>query len=558
MNARRALIVTAAALAAVFVWIVGTLPARPATASGPIDEAIRRRTIAGAIHVHSTRSDGSGNRAEIAAAAAAAGLRFVIVTDHGDATRLPDPPAYIHGVLCIDAVEISTSGGHYVALDLPAAPYPLGGEPAAVVEDVARLGGFGIVAHPDSPKVELHWSDWDLPVNGLEWLNVDSEWRDETRVALAGAILHYPFRPAPALASIFDRPVQTLSRWDAIAATRAIVGVAGHDAHGGWGNRLEEGGSRRVPIPSYDASFRTFATRVVLDAEPSGAADRDSRLVIDALRAGRTFTAIDAVAGPAWIDYRADVAGSSLVMGQQAPFAPSARATIRAAVPPGGRITLFRDGKPLAESTSDGLDAPLPGPGAYRVEIAAPGAPGDSPIPWLVTNPIYLLSQPLAAKPPDVAPAIVREISEPGAIEKDTGSTGSVSLLGSRRMVAYKLRDGIRASQYVALSIPLSNLPEFNALAFDARSLVPARVSVQLRFKDAGGARWTHSVFLSPETAHVVFPVARLRPADAPSSPPPFTSASSLLFVVDLTNARPGAEGQFEIWNLALASIAAR
>ena len=91
-----------------------------------------------------------------------AGLQFVILTDHGDGTE-PAPPAYVDGVLCIDGVEISTNGGHYVALGMSPAPYPLGGEPVAVVEDVARLGGFGIAAHPDSPKPSLAWTDWDVP-----------------------------------------------------------------------------------------------------------------------------------------------------------------------------------------------------------------------------------------------------------------------------------------------------------------------------------------------------------------------------------------------------------
>ena len=35
--------------------------------------------------------------------AARAGLKFIVFTDHGDATRTPDPPAYRSGVLCIDA-----------------------------------------------------------------------------------------------------------------------------------------------------------------------------------------------------------------------------------------------------------------------------------------------------------------------------------------------------------------------------------------------------------------------------------------------------------------------
>ena len=105
--------------------------------------------------MHSDRSDGSGSVEAVAAAASRAGLAFVIFTDHGDGTRTPDDPVYRSGVLCIDAVEINTAGGHYIALGLPATPYPLAGDAAAVVEDVRRLGGFGIAAHPGSAKRDL-------------------------------------------------------------------------------------------------------------------------------------------------------------------------------------------------------------------------------------------------------------------------------------------------------------------------------------------------------------------------------------------------------------------
>jgi hypothetical protein len=182
---RKVLRATAAVLAAVIFFLLATLPAAPRVVVWTGDPGLPARTIAGAYHVHTVRSDGSGDRAAVAAAASRAGLAFVIVTDHGDGTRTPDPPAYVNGILCIDGVEISTTGGHYVALGLGPTPYPLGGAPSGVVEDVARLGGFGFAAHPDSPRAELAWTDWAAPVDGLEWLSADSEWRDESRARLA-------------------------------------------------------------------------------------------------------------------------------------------------------------------------------------------------------------------------------------------------------------------------------------------------------------------------------------------------------------------------------------
>ena len=161
-------------------------------------------TARGAYHIHSDRSDGSGTVGEIAAAAVRAGLHFIIVTDHGDGTRPPDPPNYRSGVLVIDAVELNTTGGHLVALGLPATPYPFAGEAADVIEDVHRLGGFGIAAHPDSPRPALRWTAWDAPIDGLEWINADSGWRDESRASLARAILGYGLRAPGALASLLD------------------------------------------------------------------------------------------------------------------------------------------------------------------------------------------------------------------------------------------------------------------------------------------------------------------------------------------------------------------
>ncbi len=144
-----AVLILAAGLAAVALVLLPPRAARAvASAIGDTGAAVAR----GALHVHSNRSDGTGTLDEIAAAAAAAGLQFVIVTDHGNGTREPEPPAYRAGVLCLDGVEISTRQGHLVALGLGRTPYPLAGEPRDVIEDVHRFGGMAIAAHPGSPK----------------------------------------------------------------------------------------------------------------------------------------------------------------------------------------------------------------------------------------------------------------------------------------------------------------------------------------------------------------------------------------------------------------------
>ena len=217
----RAIGLSAGVVAAATVWVAMTLP--PAAEHPAIPQA-PGTLVSGAFHVHSDRSDGSGSVDAIAQAAARAGLQFVILTDHGDATRQPDPPAYRHGVLVVDAVEISTVAGHVVALNLQnAAPYPLGGEGRDVLGDIHRLGGWAVAAHPDSPRSELRWRGGGLPIDGIEWLNVDTEYRRSLGLPLAASVARAWFRGPETIASLFKPDSGGLERWD--MTLRAAAGL---------------------------------------------------------------------------------------------------------------------------------------------------------------------------------------------------------------------------------------------------------------------------------------------------------------------------------------------
>ena len=523
---RRALLVTAAVVAAVIFFALATLPPRPQQVdTSGFDPDLIRRTVRGAYHVHTTRSDGAADRSAVAAAAGRAGLQFVIFTDHGDGTAPPDPPAYSSGVLCIDGVEISTNDGHYVALGMAQAPYPLGGDGSAVVEDVARLGGFGIAAHPDSPKVSLRWTDWESPIDGIEWLSADSEWRDESRATLVRTFLSYLIRPGPALASMLDRPVATLKQWDDLTRRRPVVGLAAHDAHGGIGRGMEESGERKSAfghVPSYEASFRMFSDNVILEAPLSGDAVLDGAHVLDAIRHGRVFTVVDAIATPGYVAVRQT----------------SGTAAIKATLPAGGEIVEMGDDRKVAA----------------RFEVRIPGAPGSPPVPWLVTNPIYLSGPAI--------PALQSLTLEPGPlpvtvwqIEKDARTEAVWGLANPPTDFHYSLAPGARASQFAALAVDFkARVSAFTHVVLTGGAKRPCRISVQLRYANHGGERWGRSVYLDTILRQIAVPVDRMRPLDRqPGSAPDPSSASSLLLVVDLTNAKPGDSNDLTIANLSLA-----
>jgi hypothetical protein len=61
-------------------------------------------------------------------------------------------------------------------------------------DDVLRIrapGAMSIVAHPTSLKNDMRWHEATRPFDGIEWLNGDSEWRDEGPLSLARILLTY-------------------------------------------------------------------------------------------------------------------------------------------------------------------------------------------------------------------------------------------------------------------------------------------------------------------------------------------------------------------------------
>ena len=84
---------------------------------------------------------------------------------------------------------------------------------------------------------------------------------------------------------------RTLDRWDALSVPRALVGVPGHDAHGGTREGERATGLRSLlRVPSYEASFRAFSLRAILERELTGDAAADARLVLAAVRSGQVFS----------------------------------------------------------------------------------------------------------------------------------------------------------------------------------------------------------------------------------------------------------------------------
>lgn len=527
-------------------------------------------TIRGVYHVHSNRSDGSGTVDEIAAAAASAGLHFVIVTDHGDGTRAPEAPSYRGGVLVIDAVELNTTGGHYAAIGLPAAPYPLAGIPDDVIEDVRRLGGFGIAAHPGSPRPSLRWTAWESDIDGVEWINADSEWRDEPRLPIVRTLLTYPFRAPEAMARLLDRPDAVLQQWDAAGMTRRLTAIAASDAHARLGFRQRTDPDRssvHVPWPGYEASFRAFSNHVVLDAPLSIDAARDAARVIRALRQGRVYSVIDALATPGSLSFTAASGARTAIIGDDLPIDGDVIIRASAHAPPGTTLVLLKNGQRVHEVT-DGVLETNGGkdPAVYRVEAYTANAPGGPAIPWMLSNPIYAgITRP--PPPPDLPPTPVSRIPArlaEATAEKGSGDTSAferpvVTDPRARRLAgeapiawSFALAPGTPAGQFAAIQVPIFGLTAFDRVRFRVTSPKPMRAWVQLRAPVGNTERWGVTFYADAAPRLIDLPLRSFRPIGLTSfDEPPLDRVESLLFVVDTLNTLPGSRGSLTFSEVA-------
>jgi hypothetical protein len=236
--------------------------------------------------------------------------------------------------------------------------------------------------------------------------------------------------------------------------------------------------------------------------------------------------------------------------------------------PAGARIVLLKDGTEIRQVVGTRLEHSAPEePGVYRVEARLPDAPGIPPVPWIVSNPIYVTPpggqhevSGAAASAPVVRESLVRYDDGPAEewrIEASARSLGRVDIVsgaggGEQLLFRYALGGTRSERPFVALVMPAGpDLATYDRLTFTARASRPMRVSVQVRAPEvSGGAdrRRQKSVFVDtmPRELTVTFDeMTPQGPVDLDT--PALRDVDSVLFVVDTVNTPVGGNGQLWI-----------
>ncbi len=345
--------------------------------------------VAGAVHVHSSFSDGSKSVEEIAQIANQKNLDFLMFSDHNTLQpKLEGMEGWHDNVLVMIGAEYNDrdNRNHYLAFRINeniekrehASDY---------VQQVREKGGFGVIAHPAEKRSfsdaypPYPWTDWDVEgFDGIEIWNQMSEWMEGITYANFFWRLIHPLR------SIRYPAWETLERWDKYNRTRRVVGMGGIDVHGFPFKLL---GFIPFEIYPYKVQFRSIRTHLLLEQPftQNGnpvSFEKAEDTVFEAIRSARCFMSNFAVGDACGFRFQAAAGNNTYPMGSRLPV--SSKVLLSVKVPLRGKIRMIKDGHLIQAVKGTSLEISVNESGVYRVEVYRKHRG------WIYSNPIVLYS----------------------------------------------------------------------------------------------------------------------------------------------------------------------
>ncbi len=242
----------------------------------------------GAIHIHSTYSDGSESIEKIAKIAKKAGLDWIVITDHNSlGGYLDNKEGWHYGVAVLIGEEISPDlSNHYLGLGINSFISEKA-QTEEYINEVKKQGGIGFIAHPDesinrkNSHKPLRWSDWNIKgFDGIELWNYLSDWTDS--MAESNLYLDYLFR----MKKLSGPTEKTKKWWDELnnqAPDKIIPGIAGVDAHSFVYNVC----GISIKVFDYIDSFKAVLNEIYLDNKLSNSFEEAKRQILNSLKLGR-------------------------------------------------------------------------------------------------------------------------------------------------------------------------------------------------------------------------------------------------------------------------------
>ncbi len=364
-------------------------PSRAEGNNGAMDGSFTHTELRGAIHLHTTYSDGGVSYPVLIDTAAGLGLDYIVVTDHGSLAGREAGYERFHGDLfvCV-GYEHNDAGNinHYLAIGCESV-VSWRDTPQGYIDRIKAQGGVGFIAHPIEVRHYFEkyppypWTAWDATgFDGIELWNQMSDWLESLRHRLHFVKLFYPRR------FLLEIRKELLARWDAMNRSRFVAGIGGVDAHT---MKVRFGPLSRTifPIKVELKGIRThlYVERPLPACDVAGA----KAMLLSALKNGNGFISNfrrgDAKGTRMFFLDNKDRAVPPGLCG----IAAEAPGRLVVQVPEQAEIVLVRNGERIASHGGREAEFAIRNSGVYRIE-ARKGKYG-----WIYSNPFPVGSYPL-------------------------------------------------------------------------------------------------------------------------------------------------------------------
>lgn len=323
------------------------------------------KEIVGAIHIHSSYSDGTKSIQDIASIANEVNLDFIMVSDHMTLKPYHQGLEGYHGntaVLIGYEINDPDDKNHYLAFGLNEV-LPSNLQAEQYVPLVKQNGGLGIIAHPDEVRTELSkypsypWTKWQVDnYDGIEIWNHMSQWME---LLNRWNMIKQAFMPRRALKAPTD---MILKIWDEVNRKRKVVGVGSIDVHA-YPYRL---GPIRVTVFPYKVQFKAIRTHILLPLPVSGDFKTYKSEIYKALRDCRAF-----ISNYRWGDAKGFIflvenSSGKAICGDELNWDKDT--TVKVYLPKIADIKLVCSGKTVFSGRGNNFNIKASEPGLYRLE----------------------------------------------------------------------------------------------------------------------------------------------------------------------------------------------
>jgi hypothetical protein len=347
------------------------------------------RELCGAIHLHTTFSDGGVDFPVMIDTAREVGLDYIVVTDHASLRGKEAGYEGFSGDLfvCVGYEHNDKANiNHYLALGCNTV-IANQEEPQGYIDRIKTDGGIGFIAHPVEKRHYFKkyppypWTEWNASgFDGIELWNQMSDWLENLRSWLNFVRLFYPRR------FLLEVRGELLARWDTMNRARFVSGIGGVDAH----SMKVRFGIFRFTIFPIKVELKGIRTHLYCSTPlPKDNAAGAKMMLLDALKNGRGFIS----------NYRrGDAKGTALyLIDGNGRFLPPGNsdsdvalpARIMVNLPQHALIKLLFNGKCIDTRMGQTAEFSITSHGLYRIEAY------KGKYAWIYSNPFPVGRYPL-------------------------------------------------------------------------------------------------------------------------------------------------------------------